>query len=83
MLNPQIIVVLLFKPGKSRYLQESHKVQNIEHEKSHFSQIFSVYPALRRMVDLRQRRWMKKGIEDDGVSECFTVAVEIGSNDLI
>ena len=78
MLSPHIIVVRLFKPGKSQYLQESYKVQNVEHEKSHFSQINLVLPALRRMVDLMQRRWMKKGIEDDGVSECFTVAVEIG-----
>jgi len=73
MLSPHIIVVRLFKPGKSQYLQESYKVQNVEHEKSHFSQIDLVLPALRRMVVLRQ-----KGIEDDGVSECFTVAVEIG-----
>ena len=83
MLCCHIIVVLKFKPGKSQYLQESHKVQNMKHGKSHFSQVFSVHPALRRMVDLRQQRWMKKGIGDGGESECSTVAVGIGYNYLV
>ena len=55
----------------------------MKHGKSHFSQVFLAYPTLRRMVDLRRRRWTKKGIEDGGASECSTVAVGIGYNYLI